>query len=87
MKLDDINDVLDTKFDSDDYDSIGGIMIELLDRFPAEGESVTTDNGITLTAKSVDNNRIETVVILLPEPETPPEEDAVKPDSEDEQQQ
>ncbi len=27
MKLDDINDVLDTKFDSDDYDSIGGIMI------------------------------------------------------------
>lgn len=73
MKLDDINDVLDTKFDSDDYDSIGGIMIELLDRFPAEGESVTTDNGITLTAKSVDNNRIETVVILLPEPETPPE--------------
>ncbi|MFG6324066.1 MAG: hemolysin family protein [Lachnospiraceae bacterium] len=87
MKLDDINDVLDTKFDSEDYDSIGGIMIELLDRFPAEGESVTTDNGITLTAKSVDNNRIETVVILLPEPETPPEEDAVKPDSEDEQQQ
>lgn len=87
MKLDDINDVLDTKFDSEDYDSIGGIMIELLDRFPAEGESVTTDNGITLTAKSVDNNRIETVVILLPEPETSPEEDAVKPDSEDEQQQ
>lgn len=87
MKLDDINDVLDTKFDSEDYDSIGGIMIELLDRFPAEGESVTTDNGITLTAKSVDNNRIETVVILLPEPETPPEEDTVKPDSEDEQQQ
>lgn len=87
MKLDDINDVLDTKFDSEDYDSIGGIMIELLDRFPAEGESVTTDNGITLTAKSVDNNRIETVVILLPEPETLPEEDAVKPDSEDEQQQ
>ena len=40
MKLDDINDVLDTKFDSEDYDSIGGIMIELLDRFPAEGLSL-----------------------------------------------
>ena len=31
FKLDDINDVLETKFDSEDYDSIGGIMIELLD--------------------------------------------------------
>lgn len=86
MKLDDINDVLDTKFDSEDYDSIGGIMIELLDRFPTEGESATTETGITLTAKKVDNNRIETVVILLPEPETPPEEENRNPDSEEEQQ-
>ncbi len=86
MKLDDINDVLDTKFDSEDYDSIGGIMIELLDRFPTEGESVTTENSITLTAKKVDNNRIETVVILLPEPETPLEEDSDKSSSEEEQQ-
>ncbi|MDE5823232.1 MAG: hemolysin, partial [Lachnospiraceae bacterium] len=46
------------------------IMIELLDRFPTEGESVVTDDGITLTAKKVDNNRIETVTILLAEPET-----------------
>ncbi len=65
--MDDINDVLETKFDSEDYDSIGGIMIELLDRFPTEGESVVTVDGITLTAKKVDNNRIETVVISLPE--------------------
>ncbi|MDE7321494.1 MAG: hemolysin family protein [Lachnospiraceae bacterium] len=86
MKLDDINDVLDTKFGSEDYDSIGGIMIELLDRFPTEGESVTTDNGITLTAKKVDNNRIETVIILLPEPEIPSEEGNNTLDSEEHQQ-
>ncbi len=61
-------------------------MIELLDRFPTEGESVTTENSITLTAKKVDNNRIETVVILLPEPETPLEEDSDKSSSEEEQQ-
>lgn len=53
LKLDDINDVLETKFDSEDYDSIGGIMIELLDRFPTEGESVVTADGITLTAKKL----------------------------------
>lgn len=67
MKLDDINDALETTFRSEDYDSIGGIMIELLDRFPAEGESVATKDGITLTAKKVENNRIETVLIKLPD--------------------
>ncbi len=66
MKLDDINDALNTTFDSEDYDSIGGIIIELLDRFPTEGESVVTPGGITLTAKQVDKNRIELVNILLP---------------------
>jgi CBS domain containing-hemolysin-like protein len=63
MKLDDVNEMLGTSFESEDYDSIGGIIIELLDRFPTEGESVTTDDNITLTAKTVENNRIETVVI------------------------
>ena len=81
MKLSDINDALNTTFESEDYESIGGIMIELLDRFPTEGEEVITEDGISLTATKVDNNRIETVVILLPptveeesEPETETEE-------------
>ena len=76
MKLDDINDALETKLDSEDYDSIGGIMIELLDRFPKEGESVVTKDGITLTAKKVEKNRIETVVLHLPAPEEPSTEEA-----------
>ena len=41
MKLSDINDALFTTFESDDYDSIGGIMIENLARIPKKGESVT----------------------------------------------
>ncbi len=82
LKLADINDVLETKFDSKDYDSIGGIMIELLDRFPTEGESVVTEDGITLTARKVENNRIETVAIFLPESDQIPEEqtDSDEPD-------
>jgi CBS domain containing-hemolysin-like protein len=63
MKLDDINEMLGTSFSSEDYDSIGGLMIELLDRFPVEGESVEMDDKVTLTAKQVENNRIETVII------------------------
>ena len=67
MKLDDVNDALETTFSSEDFDSIGGIIIELLDRFPTDGEQVTTEDGITLIAKEVVQNRIEKVQILLPE--------------------
>ncbi len=57
-------------------------MIELLDRFPTEGESVVTEDGITLTARKVENNRIETVAIFLPESDQIPEEqtDSDEPD-------
>lgn len=67
MKLSDINDAIGTEFDSEDFDSIGGIIIELLDRFPSEGEKVTTEDGIILTATEVIQNRIEKVTIELPE--------------------
>lgn len=67
MKLDDINDALETTFASEDFDSIGGIIIELLDRFPTDDEQVTTEDGIILIAKEVIQNRIEKVQILLPE--------------------
>lgn len=38
MKLDDINDALELSLDSEDYDSIGGLIIELLDHLPQVGE-------------------------------------------------
>lgn len=76
MKLDDINDALDTALDSEDYDSIGGIIIEYLDRLPEDGEEVELDNGIRLKVKGIDQNRICKVVLTLPQ--TPsPEDDAV----------
>ena len=67
MKLDDINAALETTFNSEDFDSIGGIMIELLDRFPTDDEQVVTEDGTTLIAKEVIQNRIEKVLIILPE--------------------
>ena len=65
MKLDDINDELKTDLDSEDYDSIGGLMIEALDRLPGYGETVTLDNGITLTARGIKGNRITKVLITV----------------------
>ena len=39
-KLDDINDALGTEFESNDYDSIAGHVINLLEHIPAAGESI-----------------------------------------------
>lgn len=67
MKLDDINNALDTELDSEDYDSIGGIIIEYLDRLPEDGEEVILDNGVVLKVQGIDQNRITKVRMTLPE--------------------
>ena len=67
MKLDDINDELGTELDSEDYDSIGGIIIESLDRLPEDGEEVTLENGIHLKVQGIEQNRIVKVLMTLPE--------------------
>ncbi len=73
MKLDDINDELDTELDSEDYDSIGGLIIECLDRLPEDNEEVTLENGIHLKVQGIEQNRIVKVLMTLPE--TPAEEE------------
>lgn len=71
MKLDDINDALDTHFESEDYDSIGGIILECLDRLPADGEEVTLPDQTMLKVQGIDQNRITKVLITLPDTENP----------------
>ena len=66
MKLDDINDALGTNLDSEDYDSIGGIIIEQLERLPEEGEEVSLGNGTLLKVVGIDKNRITQVQLSLP---------------------
>lgn len=68
VKLADINTALGLSLLSEDYDSIGGLIIEMLDHLPTEDETVTTADGIILTVEKMDKNRIETVHVTLPEP-------------------
>ena len=68
-KLDDLNDMIGLGIESEDYDSIGGIVIEALQHLPEEGEEVTTENGTRLIVEKIDKNRIEKVHIYLPEQE------------------
>jgi len=66
-KLDDINEALSIHLESEDYDSVGGYIIEQLDSLPSQGQSVTLENGIRLVVDELDKNRIEAVHIWLPE--------------------
>ena len=74
MKLSDINDELGTLLSSEDYDSIGGLIIENLDRLPEDGETITTEQGITLKVQGISQNRIVKVLMTLPEKNTETEE-------------
>ena len=64
--LDDLNDELGLHLESDDYDSLGGFIIERLDRLPAAGDEVTTADGVRLVVEKLDKNRIESVHVYLP---------------------
>ncbi len=68
MKLDDVNDALGLSLSSEDYDSLGGLIIAGLDRLPKAGESVTVKGDIRLAADVVENNRIVKIHMYLPEP-------------------
>ncbi|MCI9360854.1 MAG: HlyC/CorC family transporter [Hungatella sp.] len=73
MKLDDLNDRLGLELESEDYDSVGGLVIGLLDHLPDEGEEVM-DNGIQFIVEQVDKNRIDRIKIVLPVQEVKAEE-------------
>ncbi len=77
MKLDDINEALGCSLGSEDYDSIGGLMIEHLDRLPRNEEVVVLPDGTSLQAKGIRQNRIMKVLIRFREDPTARREDNV----------
>lgn len=75
MNLDDVNDRLHTSFASEDYDSLGGLIIEHLDRLPEVNDEVVTEDGIRLVVEKLDKNRVENVHVFLPESRPDPDGD------------
>ena len=65
--LDDINDRIGLSLSSEEYESIGGLIMEKLGRLPVEGEIINFDN-IVLTVKKMDHARIEKVCLKLKQP-------------------
>ncbi len=64
MKLDDLNELLELGLESEDYDSLGGFIIERLDHLPIEGESVVYET-MTFVVEKVEKNRIDKVHMYI----------------------
>lgn len=75
MRLDDLNDRLGLELESEDYDSIGGLMIGLLDHLPEEGESVDYEN-LHMAVEKMDKNRIDRVHLWIYEKQQTEEEES-----------
>lgn len=70
IKLDDLNDALDLDIESEDYDSIGGYIIQLLDHLPSVGDTAS-DGVISCKVTKLDKNRVSRVLLeILPKPNT-----------------
>jgi CBS domain containing-hemolysin-like protein len=79
VKLDDLNDAINTELESEHYDSLGGYVIELMDRLPDEGDEVCDDT-VRIKVLKMHKNRIERVELFLlqtqeQEEENQPEEE------------
>ena len=74
MKLEDVNDAIGTEFESEDYDTIGGLVLDQLDRIPENNEEVLLEDGTRLTVRGIKSNRIVKVLVKLPEKEEAKEE-------------
>ena len=81
MNLDDVNERLQTEFTSEDYDSLGGFIIEHLDRLPELNDEVVTEDGTRLVVETLDKNRIESVHVYLPEKAEDEEDSQEEPDA------
>ena len=64
MKLDDLNDILDLELSSEDYDSVGGLVIDRLEHLPSQGEEVMCGN-VRLVVEQVEKNRIDKVHLYI----------------------
>ena len=67
MAIDDVDDLLGTELPQEGWDTVGGLMLAISGRVPAEGESVDVD-GVRLVAQRVQGRRVSRVRIERNEP-------------------
>jgi putative hemolysin len=63
LPVDEVNDLIDTELPTGAWDTVGGLVFDLLGHVPVAGESVTVD-GLRLVVDRVNGRRIERVRIV-----------------------
>lgn len=66
ISLHDVNDVLHLHLDNEDYDSIGGLVIDHLQRLPKINDTIYLEDGTRIQVTKLKKQRIEEVRISLP---------------------
>ncbi|MBQ0065684.1 MAG: HlyC/CorC family transporter [Firmicutes bacterium] len=69
LSLHDLNEALDLNLNSEDYDSVGGLVIDALGHFPVLKDQIELEDGTILRVSKIIKNRIEEVYIVLPKNE------------------
>lgn len=76
-KLDDLNELLDTDYESEDYDSVSGLVIDKLERLPHDGDEVELDNA-RIVVEHTEKNRIDKMHLYIIKPEDEAQENEEK---------
>ena len=63
-RIEDVNEILGTHIVAEQFDSIGGYIIEIMGKLPESGD-ILVDNDITFKIELVDKNRIEKIRIHI----------------------
>ncbi|HEV2457594.1 MAG TPA: transporter associated domain-containing protein, partial [Ktedonobacterales bacterium] len=63
VSLDDLNDLLDSKLESEDYDTLGGFVYANLDKIPTIGDTITED-GFRFTVMGTKGRRVTKVRVV-----------------------
>ncbi len=67
MRLDDVNELLDMDLDSEEYDTLGGWLLEQFDALPETGEVIKRGD-VVYKIEDQSRRRIQSVRINLPQP-------------------
>ncbi len=76
MLVEDLEEALEVEGSDRDEDTIGGVVLSELGRNPAVGDKVEV-GPVTIEVLEVQHNRINTVAVIVQQPETVPPEDKV----------
>lgn len=64
LRIDEVNDAFDLNLESENYDSIGGWVMEQLERLPVEGDEVKRGKTLFIV-KKMDKRKIENLDLIL----------------------